>query len=310
MLEFLFVVLGFLLLIKGADFLVDGASSIAKKFGIPEIVIGLTIVSVGTSMPELFISVTSALKGYSDMTIGNVVGSNLANLLLILGITAIVKPVLFERETVKYEIPICLASTILLYVFANTSNLISRAESGILLIFFSLFIVYTIVLAKRKKIKKQKTKSKTSLSKDIILMILGVLGLKYGGDLTVDNAVKIAELLGLSAKVISITILAIGTSLPELVTSVSAAKKGESDLAIGNIIGSNIFNVFLIIGVSSFISPINYSVSYNFDLIYLFFALILLLIFAYTKPKLKMSRTNGIIYFLGYVVYMIILFII
>ena len=306
--QILLIILGFILLIKGADFLVDGASNIAKKFRIPEIVIGLTIVSIGTSMPELFVSITSALNGYSDMAIGNVVGSNIANLLLILGLTAIVKPVIFKKETVKYEIPICLGTTILLFALANTSNTITRMESLILLATFICFIIYTIRLAKSKKEKAKSEKIKTSILTDIIFMIIGILGLKFGGDLTVNNAVKIAETLGLSEKIISITILAVGTSLPELVTSISAARKGSSDLAIGNIIGSNIFNILLIIGVSSFIKPIIYNISYNRDLIILFLSVILLLIFSYTKPKNKMSKGNGFLYFICYVAYLIMLF--
>ncbi len=306
----LLIVLGFVLLIKGADFLVDGASNIAKKLHIPEIVIGLTIVSIGTSMPELFVSITSALEGYPDMSIGNVVGSNIANLLLILGLTAAIRPIPFKKETIKFEIPFCLGSTILLFVLANTGKTITRMESFGMILAFGLFIGYTFVLAKKSKGNNKKVKSKTPIWKDILLIILGILGLKFGGDFTVENAVAIATTLGLSEKIISVTILAVGTSLPELVTSLSAAKKGETDLAIGNIIGSNIFNFLLIVGVSAAIKPITYNVSYNRDLIVLFASVILLLIFSYTKPKGKMSKSNGIIYFLCYVAYLAMLFLI
>lgn len=306
----LLIIVGFILLIKGADFLVDGASNAAKKFRIPEIVIGLTIVSIGTSMPELFVSITSALEGYPDMSIGNAVGSNIANLLLILGLTAAITPIPFKKATIKYEIPICLGATILLFVLANSDKTITRMESIILLVSFALFIAYTMVLAKKEKGKNKKVKSTTTVVTDIFFMILGIAGLKFGGDLTVDNAVEVAKTLGLSEKIISVTILAVGTSLPELVTSMSAAKKGESDLAIGNIIGSNIFNILLIIGVAAFIKPISYNVSYNHDLIILFASVILLLIFSYTKPKGKMSRSNGMLYFIGYLLYLAMLFII
>ncbi len=306
----LLIIVGFVLLIKGADFLVDGASNIAKKLHIPEIVIGLTIVSIGTSMPELFVSITSALEGYPDMSIGNVVGSNIANLLLILGLTAAVRPIPFKKATIKFEIPLCLGSTILLFVLANTGKTITRMESFGMLLAFGLFIIYTFVLAKKARGKDKKEKSKTPIWKDVLLLILGIVGLKFGGDFTVDNAVEIAKILGVSEKIISVTILAVGTSLPELVTSLSAAKKGETDLAIGNIIGSNIFNFLLIVGVSSAIKPIAYNVSYNRDLIVLFASVILLLIFSYTKPKGKMSRSNGFIYFLGYIAYLALLFII
>lgn len=306
----LLIILGFVLLIKGADFLVDGASNIAKKFHIPEIVIGLTIVSIGTSMPELFVSITSALEGHPDMSIGNVVGSNIANLLLILGLTAIVRPIPFKKATVKYEIPICLGATILLFVVANTGSVITRLESTFLLGTFVLFIIYTMALAKKEKGKSKKEKSTTSLLTDIVFILLGIVGLKFGGDLTVDNAVEIASILGLSEKIIGVTILAVGTSLPELVTSLSAARKESPDLAIGNIIGSNIFNFLLIVGVSSAIKPISYNVSYNRDLIILFSSVVLLLIFSYTKPKLKMSKFNGFLYFACYMAYLLMLFLI
>ena len=306
----LLMLIGFLLLIKGADFLVKGASNIAKKFKIPEIVIGLTIVSIGTSMPELFISITSALEGHSDMSVGNVIGSNIANLLLILGLTAIIKPIKFKKSTIKYEIPICVITTIMLFVFGNTNKTISKIESIALLIYFGFFIIYTVALAKNNKVKEKKSKPKYNTLISLIFIILGVLGLKFGGDLTVNNAIQIAKILNISEKIIGITILAIGTSLPELVTSIISAKKGSTDLAIGNIIGSNILNILLIIGVSSFIKPINYNVSYNLDLIILTFSLILLFVFAFTKPKEKMSRGNGIIYFICYLLYLLMLFLI
>jgi len=310
LIQIFLIIVGFILLIKGADFLVDGASNFAKKVKIPEIVIGLTIVSIGTSMPELFVSITSALKGYSDLSVGNVIGSNIANLLLILGTSALLKPVLFQKETIKYEIPICLGATVLFGILANSNNTITRIEAIVLLVAFIMFIFYTIILAKSKREKQKVVKSKTTYLFDILMMILGIAGLKFGGDLTVNNAVKIAEALNVSEKIISITILAVGTSLPELVTSVRAAIKGESDIAVGNIIGSNIFNILLIIGTSAVIKPIMYNISYNRDLIIFFISLILLLIFAYTKPKKKLSRFNGLIFVLGYIVYIIMLFVI
>ena len=308
LLEVFFVIIGFILLIKGADFLVDGASNFAKKLHIPEIVIGLTIVSIGTSMPELFVSITSALDGYSDISVGNIIGSNIANLLLILGVSATIRPISFKRETIKYEIQICLGITLLFYILANSDNTINQTESLILIFFFILFVIYTIVLAKKKKDNIEDIKTNTSYFLDIVFMILGGVCLKFGGDFVVDNAVKIAHTLKISEKVISITVLALGTSLPELVTSIHAARKGQSDLAIGNIIGSNIFNILLIIGVSAFIKPIAYNPSYNRDLIIFFSALIILKVFAHTKPKEKMSRLNGIFYFGLYIIYIMLLF--
>lgn len=311
LLYIILIIVGFALLIVGADFLVDGASGIAKKFHIPEIIIGLTIVSIGTSMPELFVSITSAIDGYSDMALGNVIGSNLCNLLLILGLSSLIKPVDFQEETRKYEIPMCLLFTIILMIFSNISGGISRIEAVTLLVLFGLFIAYTIYMGKKKskedsKVVEEKNKNKTI--KNIILIILGIVGLKFGGDFVVNNAVNIAQMFNISEKVISLTILAIGTSLPELVTSVTAAIKGNSDIAIGNIIGSNIFNILLILGVSSVIKPITFNSSYNMDLSILCISTVILALFPTIPPKNKMSRANGLIYVLMYGAYMTMLF--
>lgn len=308
--SFFFIIIGFILLIVSADVLVDGASGVAKKFHIPEIIIGLTIVSIGTSMPELFVSVTSALEGYSDMAIGNIIGSNLSNLLLILGLSAIIKPVIFQKETRLYEIPMCLFFTGIFMMFCNTQNTISRIEAIILLILFIMFLGYTIWMGKRESgnnLNNVEDNKKYNTIKNIIYIVLGIIGLKVGGDLTVNNAVNVANHFNISEKIISLTILAIGTSLPELVTSVTAAIKGNSDIAIGNIIGSNIFNILLIIGVSAIIKPIIYNVTYNFDLIILLVSTIILALFPIIPPKNKMSRANGVIYFLMYVVYLVVL---
>ncbi len=303
-----FIIVGFALLILGADWLVNGASSIAKKFHIPEIIIGLTIVSIGTSMPELFVSTTSALEGLSDMSIGNVVGSNLCNLLLILGLSTIIKPVKFQKETRLFEIPMCLIFTVIFIVLCNTGGTINKVEAVLLLLLFLLFIIYTIFMAKKQSSQEKQKEVKTQkkllpILKDILWIVLGVIGLKIGGDLAVDNAVNIANYFGVSEKIIGLTILAVGTSLPELVTSVTAAIKGNSDIAIGNIIGSNIFNMLLIIGVAAFINPISYNFSYNMDLMVLVVATLILALFPVIPPKNEMSRANGIIYFLMYVGY-------
>ena len=306
------IIIGFIFLIASADLLVDGSSGIAKKFHIPEIIIGLTIVSIGTSMPELFVSITSALEGHSDMSIGNIIGSNLSNLLLILGLSAIIKPVVFQKETRRYEIPMCLFFTITLMIFCNTNDGISRIEGIVLLLLFCVFLGYTIFMGiKESKTNLEKDENKeeknNSILKNIILVILGIIGLKVGGDLTVDNAVNVANYFNISEKIISLTILAIGTSLPELVTSVTAAIKGNSDIAIGNIIGSNIFNILLILGVASIIKPITYNITYNFDISILLVATVILALFPFIPPKDKMSRVNGIIYFLMYIAYLAIL---
>ena len=307
------IIIGFVLLIVGADVLVDGSSGIAKKFHIPEIIIGLTIVSIGTSMPELFVSITSALDGYSDMAIGNIIGSNLCNLLLILGLSATIKPVVFQKETRLYEIPMCLLVTIVLMYFCNSQGGISRLEAVILLVLFCAFIGYTIYMGRKESKKEiveiQTEEKKNSILKNIVFVLLGIFSLKFGGDLVVDNAVNVARYFNWSEKLISLTILAVETSLPELVTSVTAAVKGNSDIAIGNIIGSNIFNILLIIGVSAFITPITYNFSYNFDFSVLIASSIILAIFPFIPPKDKMSRSNGIVYLFIYVAYLTILFV-
>ena len=309
------IILGFILLIKGADILVEGSSNIAKKFHIPEILIGLTIVSIGTSMPELFVSTTSAIQGRSDMAMGNVIGSNVCNLLLILGLSTVIKPVKFQKETRLIEIPLCLTLTIIFMTLCNTGDGITRGEAIVLLALFALFIIYTIIMGKNAdKFDKetQNTRSEDtsniSMLKSIIYVILGVIALKIGGDFTVDNSVIIANHFGISEQIISLTILAIGTSLPELVTSVTAAFKGNSDIAIGNIIGSNIFNMLLIIGVASIINPITYNIKYNIDMAILISGTILLALFPVIPPKNEMNRGNGLVYLAFYAMYMVILF--
>ena len=310
------IIIGFVLLIKGADFLVDGAVGVAKKFHIPEMVIGLTIVSIGTSMPELIVSITSAIEGFSDMAIGNVVGSNVANLLLILGISAILRPLVLKKETRLIDTPICLAVSMIFYFIANIGQDVTRIEGLILIVLFMLFIIYTIIIAIKGKEINNNEKDKQINSKEqmrstlksILNIVIGIIALKFGGDLAVNNAVKVAEWFGLSEKIISVTILAIGTSLPELVTTVSAALKKESDIAIGNILGSNIFNMLLIIGVSALIKPITYNLSYNIDMYIAMIAAFVLFLFAYIPPKNQMSRMNGIVYLSIYIIYMVTLF--
>lgn len=311
----LMIIIGFVLLIKGADFLVDGASGIAKKFHIPEIIIGLTIVSIGTSMPELFVSITSAIDGYEDMAMGNVIGSNLCNLLLILGLSAAITPVIFKKETKFIEIPMCLGITIIFMVLCNIGNDISRIDAAILLALFVAFIIYTIVMAKKGEAFDgidEETRGNGEKERKTIINILyvaaGIVALKFGGDFVVEHSEKIARMFHISEKIISLTIIAIGTSLPELVTSVTAAIKHNSDIAIGNIIGSNIFNILLIIGASAMITPIKYNPTYNLQLGILIVSTIVLCIFPYTDRKDEMTRSNGITYLMLYALYMAMLF--
>ncbi len=312
----LWMIAGFVLLVKGADFLVEGSSNIAKKFHIPEIIIGLTIVSIGTSMPELFVSTTSAIEGHSDMAMGNVIGSNVCNLVLILGLATVIRPIKFQRETRLIEIPVCLALTIIFMVLCNIGGGISRIDAVILMILFAMFIAYTIFMAKKGEQfdnknedgKKEENLDEIPIIKNLFLIILGVIGLKFGGDFTVDNAVILAQHFNISEQIISLTILAIGTSLPELVTSVTAAFKGSSDIALGNIIGSNIFNMLLIIGVAAFIKPVAYNFQYNVDMAILIFSTFVLALFPVIPPKNEMSRMNGFVYLVIYAIYLVILF--
>lgn len=233
-----FIIIGFVLLIKGADFLVDGGSDIAKKFHIPEIVIGMTIVSIGTSMPELMVSTNSALNGHSDMSIGNVVGSNIVNLLFILAICAVIKELPYKKQTKWIEGNIAVFSTVLLLFMGNNSplHIITRREGIFLVVCLLLFMIYNIIMAKSgedfDEVENSEDTSDISILKSVIFILIGCIGLKFGGDFVVNNAVKIANTLGISEKIISVTIIAIGTSLPELATSVMATIKGDIDMAI------------------------------------------------------------------------------
>lgn len=313
------IIIGFLLLIKGADILVEGASQIAKKFHIPEIVIGLTIVAVGTSMPELVVSLTSAIEGYSDLAIGNVIGSNIANLFLILGVCSTIKSLKFKKETRIFEIPITIISTILLFIlcvngYNQEKNIIMRSEGIILLGGCILFIIYNLIMAKKgDEFEQEKTlleiktheNTKISVCECLIGIMLGIIGLKIGGDLVVDGSVEIARIIGITEKLISLTIVAFSTSLPELITSITATKKGDTDMAIGNVLGSQIFNILLIIGVSATVSPINYSIEYNNHLIFLMIGSIILGLFPFVGKKNEMTRKNGIIFVLAYISYLV-----
>ena len=297
----LLTALGFFLLVVGADILVDGAGSVAKKFKIPVIVIGLTIVAIGTSMPEMVVSTAAAITGHSDISIGNVVGSNIANLLFILGVCAVIKPLKVKKQTKLIENFIAIATTIILCLVCMVLNhitpampegiatnqslsaipilQITRVEGIFLLISFALFICYTIWISKKANDEEEVEIKELSLFKSCAFIVLGVIALKFGGDLVVEYVSAIAKAIGITERVISLTIVAFSTSLPELITSINATKKGEVDMAIGNIIGSGIFNILLILGVSAVISPINYAVNYNFDLIVLLIATIIFAIF-------------------------------
>lgn len=307
----IFIFMGFYLLIKGADFLVDGASNLAKKFHIPTIIIGLTIVAIGTSMPELMVSSTASIEGHSDMSIGNIVGSNIANLFFILGVCSIIKPLKFQKQTEIVENFVTIFATIILLFFGNNTktNIITRLDGIVLLGCASSFILYNIYRAKKntKSIIELQEEESSSISifKSFFYIIIGILALKIGGDVVVKYTSKIAYILGISEKIISITIVAFATSLPELLTSINATIKGETDMAIGNIIGSQIFNIFLIIGISALLCPIKYSLHYNFDIVLLLIGTILFALFPFVGRKHYMTRLNGIVFVLIYAFYII-----
>ena len=260
-------------------------------------------------MPELMVSLTSALDGHSDMAIGNIVGSNISNLFFILGACAAIRPLKFKEQTVRLEIPLVIFLTALLYIFGNngTDNIITKQEGFILVVFCVLFIFYNIFMAKREGIDltEQGEESKKSSSlKAIFNIIIGIIALKFGGDFVVDNASAIAAKLGVSEKVISLTIVAFSTSLPELITSINATFKGEIDMAIGNVIGSNIFNIVLIVGATALINPIAYSTSYNKDIVIFMLGMIALGIIPFLGEKNKISRWSGMAYVISYFSYM------
>lgn len=310
------IILGFILLIKGADFLVDGSINIAKRFHIPEVIIGLTVISIGTTMPELFVSVTSAVDGYPDMAVGNAIGSCIANLLLILGTSSVIKSINFEKDVKHFYVPICLFVSLVFIIFCNINNDVTSLEGAILVLLFTLFIAILAIRgmkAQKDEMKEGKefndnTKNRLLIFKNIFFIIIGIVLLKFGGDFTVDNAVIVAKQIGLTDKIIGLTILSIGTSLPELVTCVSAAIKGKTEIAIGNILGANILNLLLITGVSAVITPIKYNITYNRDMIIFIIATMMLLLFPYIRPKNEMSRMNGITYIIIYFGYMASLF--
>ena len=295
------LIIGFILLIKGADLFVDGASSTAQNFKIPKIIIGLTIVAFGTSAPELAVSTKAVLSGSSDIVLGNVVGSNILNILLILGISSLFSPMGVKDNTVRKEIPLTILFSTLLTVLSfdnmfdkSITNVITRTDGIVILLFFLIFVYYLIEVMRKDKNNKIKEKPRFNLLYSIILTILGLAGVVVGSNFVVENAVSIAKILNVSEKMISLTIVAFGTSLPELVTSVQAARKHENDIAIGNIIGSNIFNIGIVIGVpATFIGSVNVGTFNYIDMFAMIFSAIILFILTFRKGKI--DRNEGLI---------------
>ena len=315
LLDIFLIVLGMALLIKGGDMLVDGASNLARRFNISELAIGLTIVAFGTSAPELVVSLAAAIGSHSEIALGNVIGSNNFNLLAILGITGLIAPIAVQKNTIRIEIPFSLLAVIVLFLLANLNffpaeeKTITRVDGIILLMFFGLFLFYVYKSMKTSEGGDETSSVKTlSLFKSILFIVLGLVFLVLGGRVVVDSAVDLARDMNISEKVIGLTIIAVGTSLPELVTSVTAIIKKSSDIAIGNIIGSNIFNIFLILGASSLVNPINYSPVFNNDIYFLIFGTLLLFLAMFVGNKKQLDRWQAAIFLLfytGYVVYLI-----
>ncbi len=299
-LQLLLLVVGFSMLVKGADWFVDGAAGIATKFGIPQLIVGLTIVAMGTSAPEAGVSITATLDGNVGVAVGNVVGSNILNILIILGLTGLITSVAIQKSTLFVEIPYMLAITAVLYVMGLTGNTISRLEGLILWVLFIAYLVYLFIQA--RKGKTENTTENRSIWKLLILAIFGGVIVVWGSNITVDSATAIAEAIGLSERVIGLTIVALGTSLPELVTSVTAARKGNADIAIGNIVGSNIFNILFILGTSALVKPLLFENIFLIDTIIAVAAGVLLWISTIRSKKL--TRPWGVVMLLAYVVYL------
>ena len=314
--KIIFIMIGFILLIKGADFLVKSATSIAKKFGLSEMLIGLTVVAVGTSLPEIFITITSAIEGHSDLIIGNAIGSSICNFLLVIGMTSLVKPVKFDKRIIKVHLPISFITTILLLFLANTDKLgeaqtITRMQGMVLILYTAVYIIYTIYEEKKLKnekideeiIKEVKSKETNSISTIIVYMILGIVGLKVGSDLVVDNAIWIATILGLSEKFIGMTIVAVGTALPEMITGHLAARKDDTDLLLGNITGSNILNLCLLIGIGAIINPLTFASDFNSSMIILLIITICLQLVVMINKKSELNRKIGFFLIIAYIIY-------
>lgn len=309
------LILGFILLVKGADWFVDGAASAAERLGIPQLVVGLTIVAMGTSMPEAAVSIASALKDNPEIAVGNVVGSNILNILMILGITSLIRPIRIQKSTVCYEMPFMILITVLLFVFGITGSKITRIEGGIFWILFLLYFVYLFMLSRKQKADKddsaksmdkkeaasedlkadeadqKKKKIRNSMVFLLLEIVVGGVMVVFGSDLVVDGATVLAGLMGMSDRMIALTVVAFGTSLPELVTSITAARKGSADIAIGNVVGSNIFNILMIIGTVALLRPIPFSAAFYMDMTAAIISALVLL--AGSIPSRKLGRGIG-----------------
>lgn len=302
------LILGFIILVKGADFLLDGATSLAKKLAVSEIAIGLTVVAFGTSSPELVVNILASIRNSHELCFGNVLGSNIFNILVVLGIAGLIYPISVKKNTVKKEIPFLLVGTILVFALANNfgfhGHLLSRLDGIIMISSLFLFFLYVIGIAKIQGPDEYNiiifSDFKTGL-----FMFLGVVGLFLGGEMVVHNAIKIAKMLHVGEKLIALTMVALGTSLPEFVTSVIAVTKKRYDLAIGNVIGSNIFNLFMVLGLIVLISPVEYPRSLDFDFYFLLLITFIFLITMFTGRKRKLDRWEAVLFIILYIGYFI-----
>ena len=315
--NYILLIIGFVLLIKGADIFVDGASKVAKKFGIPAVIVGLTIVSIGTSAPELAVSVIGALRGANEITMGNILGSNIFNTLMVLGVTSTIMPIVIKKSTISKDFIINVIVAIILLVLTFGSMLwggtsqISRLKGIILLVLCIVYILSLIIATKRSNNSGENSEDENNeevkVLTCIIKILFGIIGIIIGGEMVVDSATNIATSFGMSQKLIGLTIVAVGTSLPELVTSMVAAIKQENDIALGNVFGSNIFNILLILGASATIKPMSVSPQLGIDLIFLIVVTLILGAFMFIgkEGKSKLSRKEGIILVLIYIAYVV-----
>jgi cation:H+ antiporter len=310
LLDIVLLIVGFGFVIKGADLLIDGASSLAKRFSIPEIVIGLTIVAFGTSAPELVVNIFASLRHSNEMVLGNIIGSNVFNSLLILGIAGMIFPIAVQRKTVWREIPFSLAAVVVLFFMANDNMFggneveqISRTEGMILLVFFVMFLLYVFFISKDGSDELHDVEVYT-MTKTVLFVLLGLAGLFIGGQMVVDNAVNIARAMEVSEKLIALTIVSGGTSLPELVTSAVAATKRRCDMAVGNVVGSNIFNILLVMGSSSVVYPVKFNRIFNVDIAFVAGSAVFLFLTMFTGKKRKLDRWEAAVLLVVYVIYM------
>lgn len=303
-LQIVFLALGFFLLVKGADWFVDGASGLARKLGIPQLVIGLTIVAMGTSLPEAAVSISAALRGNAEITIGNIVGSNILNILIILGVTALIATLKVADSTVRYEIPFMIVVTFVLLWLGYTGGQVTWLEGVILWVLFLLYLRYLYMMAKKGK-EEEREVEQLSTAKIIGLILAGVVMIVAGSNFAVEGASNLAKALDISQRFIGLTIVALGTSLPELVTSVSAARKHNADIAIGNIVGSNIFNILFIVGTTALITPVTFASGFVVDT--LIAAAVGILLFVCVARTKELRKKAGIVMLLAYILYFLYL---